>query len=200
MSENHLGYKLHNPFANETILHIHGGFSSGSEWDAVYLLLADRGYHLLIPDLPAHGESLHIHLFELDDAARRLSELIETEAYEGVAHIVAISIGAHIGAHLASQYPDRVVSMIVSGFNMFTPNIFTPFLPPLVYLLQRGSALISSPTAEWERLKKGQGSFGMTRDIFNILFSSRELRPISTRTLVVAATRDGISADNIDHS
>lgn len=190
----------HNPTGHDTILLVHGGFSSSEEWDGVWPLLAAEGYHLLVPDLPAHGTAVGIHPLQIDDAARRLAELIRDEAHGAVAHVVAISIGAHIVAALASHYPSRLRSLIVSGFNLFAPKVFSPLLPPLVYLVQRGSGFIQKPAAEWQRFCQGLGSLSTTRDIFNILFSSRELQPITVRTLVIAATREGIAADNVDHS
>ncbi|KAF9776598.1 hypothetical protein IL306_005196 [Fusarium sp. DS 682] len=200
MTETILPHKTHHPESEKTILLVHGGFSDGTEWDGVWPLLTDDNYHVLIPDLPSHGDSVDIHPFELDDAARRLAELIKNQASGGVAHVVGISIGGHVAAALASQYPDRVRSLVISGFNMFQPNLFSPILPLLVYLVQRGSGLTKHPFAEWDRFCRGLGSLSLTRDVFNILISSRELGTIAARTLVVAATRQGFSADNIDHS
>jgi pimeloyl-ACP methyl ester carboxylesterase len=114
--------------------------------------------------------------------------------------VVAISIGAHIAAALASQYPSRLRSLTVSGFNLFAPAVFSPLLPPLVYLVQRGSGFIQKPAAEWQHFCQGRRSLSAARDIFNILFSSRELQPIAVRTLVIAATSQVLVADNLDHS
>ncbi|KAF4455699.1 Alpha/beta hydrolase fold-1 [Fusarium austroafricanum] len=199
MAETTLFHKSHNS-GGESILLIHGGFSDSSEWDGVWPLLAKHDYHLLIPDLPSHGNSVDIHPFEIGDTVRRLAELIKVEARGGVTHVVGISIGGHIAAALASQHPSCVLSLVVSGFNMFTPNLFTPVLPLLVYGVQRGSGFARQPFAEWDRFCRGLGSLGLTRDVFNILISSRELHTIACRTLVVAATRAGVSADNINHS
>lgn len=141
-------------------------------------------HHVLIPDLPAHGQSLETKPLEINDAARRLASLIEAKAHKRMAHVVAISIGAHVAAAMAAQYPERVQTLIVSGFNLFAPNLVSPILPYLVYAAQRTS---------------GRGYLSTTCDIFNILFSSRDLEPITARSLVVAATR-GLSADNVGHS
>ncbi|KAM0347778.1 hypothetical protein HYE67_007957 [Fusarium culmorum] len=199
MTETTIFYKSHNP-GGESILLIHGGFSDGSEWDGVWPLLAEHNYHLLIPDMPSHGNSVDIHPFEIDDTVRRLAALIKAEARGGLAHVVGISIGGHIAAALASQHPSYVLSLIVSGFNIFTPNLFTRVLPLFVYGVQRGSGFARQPFAEWDRFCLGLGSLALTQDVFNILISSRELQTIQCRTLVVAATRPGVSADNIDHS
>ncbi len=150
-----LPHKSHNPCGSETILLIHGGFSSSKEWDETSPLLASWGYHVMIPDLPAHGDSIAITPFRVDDAAHRLAELVEAKANGQAAHVVAISIGAHVAAELAARYPIRVRSLVVSGFNLFTPNLFTPLLSPLVYLMQRGSGFTQNPSAEWARFCEG---------------------------------------------
>ena len=140
---------------------------------------------MLIPDLPAHRRSLETKPLEINDAACRLASLIEAKAQKRIAHVVAISIGAHVAAAMAAQYPERVQTLIVSGFNLFAPNLVSPILPYLVYAAQRTSG--------------SSGHLSTTCDIFHILFSSRALEPITARSLVVAATR-GISADNVSHS
>lgn len=112
-------HRLHNPSARETILLVHGGFSSAKKWHGVVSILTDAGYHLLIPDLPGHGDSVHIQPFEVEDTARRLVLLIETEAREGAAHVASISIGLRVAACLAAQYPLRVRSLVASGFQSF---------------------------------------------------------------------------------
>ncbi|KAI3574081.1 Alpha/Beta hydrolase protein [Fusarium oxysporum f. sp. albedinis] len=200
MTDTILPHKSHHSGSRESILLVHGGFSDSNEWDGVWPLLAGHGYHLLVPDLPSHGDAVDIHPFEVDDAARRLAELIKTEASGGVAHVVGISIGGHVAAALASEHPHCVRSLIISGFNIFTPNLFTPLLPLLVYVVQRGSGLTQQPFAEWDRFCRGHGSLSLTRDVLGILISSRELHTITARTLVVSATRQGFSADNVDHS
>ena len=185
-SETLIPHTSHNSSSNKsTILLVHGGFSDGQEWDAVWPLLV--AYHVLIPDLPAHGRSLETKPLEINDAARPLASLIEAKAQKQIAHVVAISIGAHVAATMAAQYPERVQTLIVSGFNLFAPNLISPILPYLVYAAQRTSG------------RSGCGHLFTTCDIFNILFSSRDLEPIAARSLVVAATR-GISADNFSHS
>ncbi|OIW24212.1 hypothetical protein CONLIGDRAFT_584684, partial [Coniochaeta ligniaria NRRL 30616] len=47
------------------------------------------------------------------------------------------------------------------------------------------------PAAEWQHCCQGQGSLSTTHHIFNRLFSSRELRPITSCAFVIAATRAG---------
>ncbi|KAK4865270.1 hypothetical protein LT330_001893 [Penicillium expansum] len=155
MSETLIPHTSHNSSSNKsTILLVHGGFSDGQEWDAVWPLLV--AYHVLIPDLPTHGRSLETKPLEINDAARRLASLIEAKAQKRIAHVVAISIGAHIAAAMAAQYPERVQTLIVSGFNLFAPNLISPILPYLVYAAQRtsGRSGYGPPPEEAPKKKK----------------------------------------------
>lgn len=187
--------------SHETIVLVHGGFSCGSEWDGVLTFLSKTSYHILIPDLPSHGAAVDIRPFLVDDAAEKLAYLIQTSAHNRTAHVVSISIGAHIAARLAARWHSLVTSLIVSGFNLYRPNAITPLIPPLAYMLQHGVGLLCSPAKEWQHIRAGQGSYAVTRDILNILISARELDPIAVRTLVVAATKKSLlPTDNIEHS
>lgn len=139
---------------------------------------------MFIPGLLAHGRSLETKSLEINDTTRSLASLIELKAHKRMAHVVAISIGAHVAAAMAALYPERVQTLIVAGFNLFAPNLVSPMLPYLVYV------------AQWAR---GRGNLSTTCGIFDILSSSRDLEPITARSLVVAATR-GLGADNVSHS
>ncbi|KAF7718841.1 Alpha/beta hydrolase fold-1 domain-containing protein [Penicillium ucsense] len=202
MSETPISYTSHNVSSPKaTILLIHGGFSDGQEWDPIWPLLVAADYHVMIPDLPGHGNSCDAGRgFAVEDAARRLADLVQAHALDQKAHVVAMSIGAHVAAAMAARYPEQIQSLVVSGFNMFPPSLVSPVLPYFVYAVQRTSGFIKNPTVEWRRFCKGQGTLSTTCDIFNMLFSARALKPIAARSLVVAATRAGISADNIDHA
>ncbi|KAI2786977.1 hypothetical protein POX_g09374 [Penicillium oxalicum] len=194
----HISHCVPDPKA--TILLVHGGFSDSHEWNTIWPLLIAERYNVLIPDLPGHGQSREVTPFELDDAARLLAHLIQDHTLEQRAHVVAMSIGAHVAATLAVQYPERVHSLIISGFNLFSPNLLSPALPYLAYTVQRTSSFLKAPTVEWGQSRSEGVSLATTCDIFRILFSSRTLGPIVARSCVVAATKPGLSADNVHHA
>lgn len=132
-------------------------------------ILTDAGYYLLIPGLPGHGDSVHIHPFEVEDIARLLVLLIETEAREGAAHVASSALAPMLLPVLLRNTLCECGPWWHPAFNLFTPNIRTPFMPPLVYLVQRGSGLVQSPDAEWRQLCDGQVSLAVTRSILNTL-------------------------------
>ena len=66
-----LSYTEHNPSGKPTVLLIHGACTSGLNWDLVVPHLADT-YHLLVPDLPGHGQSQNVTPFSAEYSFRLL--------------------------------------------------------------------------------------------------------------------------------
>lgn len=103
---------------NPAILLIHGAFVSGEDWNLLIPYLAEN-YHLLIPDLPGHGGSKDITPFSKELAAKLLADLISERTLDGRAHVVGHSLGAHVAIELASEYPDCINGLFVSGSQVF---------------------------------------------------------------------------------
>jgi pimeloyl-ACP methyl ester carboxylesterase len=72
-------------------------------------------YHLLLPDLPGHGDSSHIRLTSIEDAAIRVTELIREKAHGGKAHVVGLSLGAQVAVYLLAQAPEQVDRAVISS-------------------------------------------------------------------------------------
>src|SRR5258708_7572840 len=84
------------PAQAPSILFLHGGGVGGWSWrPQIEAFQAD--YHLLVPDLPEHGQSLDVAPFSMNDAAARMAELIHRRAHGGHAHVVGLSLGAQAG-------------------------------------------------------------------------------------------------------
>jgi pimeloyl-ACP methyl ester carboxylesterase len=107
MSSPGLYFKSVNPLASRTLLLIHGSFSSHREWDLVSSHLSS--YHLLVPDLPAHGRlsSANIPL-AIPDTAALLADLVKKHAKNGKADIIGLSLGGYTAIYMAQKYPDLV--------------------------------------------------------------------------------------------
>jgi pimeloyl-ACP methyl ester carboxylesterase len=101
-----LAHQSFNDHALGTVVLIHGVFSTSNDWDLVVTYLVN--YHVLVPDLLGHGQSRTITPFSVPFAASLVRDLILEHAHCGIAHVVGHSIGAHIVAALASQYPNVV--------------------------------------------------------------------------------------------
>jgi pimeloyl-ACP methyl ester carboxylesterase len=100
-----LHYTSINPAGKSTIVLIHGACCSGQNWDLVVPHLASSN-HLLIPDLPGHGQSRQITPFSVEYSSRLLAKLIRSHAINGRAHIVGHSLGAHVAINLAVLSPE----------------------------------------------------------------------------------------------
>src|SRR5258708_39318108 len=84
------------PAQAPSILFLHGGGVGGWSWrPQIEAFQAD--YHLLVPDLPEHGQSLDVAPFSMNDAAARMAELIHRRAHGGQADGVGLALGAQAG-------------------------------------------------------------------------------------------------------
>ncbi|KAF2231310.1 alpha/beta-hydrolase [Viridothelium virens] len=116
-----------NPTAPTTILLIHGALSTSEEWNLVAPHLQPT-YHLLIPDLPRHGASTALTPFTIPHTTTLLAHLILTHAHNSAAHIVGLSLGAHLAVHFAATHPTLVLSVFATGLSRFgggpNPTLF----------------------------------------------------------------------------
>ncbi|KAJ5201899.1 uncharacterized protein N7498_006562 [Penicillium cinerascens] len=178
-----------NPTGTETILLIHGAFGSSKEWDDVVPPLIKNGYHVLIPDLPAHGQSVAIQPFKVAYAAQLILELVTKYAQNGRAHIVGLSLGAHIAAYMAEYgSPDQVLSVIASGYNYFQPPQLTvPLFAPPLFFLHHLTMAVTNPRAEIAALQKGETSYGLIEEVTRTIVQPREIGDIHVRLLAVAS-------------
>ena len=76
-----LFFKEYGADHEQTIVLLHGGGGAGWMWQPQIERLTD--YHLLVPDLPEHGQSRAIQPFTFPDAAAQVAELIEAKAHGG---------------------------------------------------------------------------------------------------------------------
>ncbi|CAG8294953.1 unnamed protein product [Penicillium salamii] len=183
-----LSYTMHNNSGTETIILIHGGFSSNKEWDQILPAISEK-YHILIPDLPGHGASSHVP-FSVEQSAKLILDLISSLAHNGRAHIVGFSLGAHVAACAAEiAAPGQVSSLVATGYNSFaTPKMLVPILVPVVYVLSHFVIGLTDPRAQWNAWVTGTCSFALAGAVVRTLCDGREVGEISTRSLIIAAT------------
>jgi pimeloyl-ACP methyl ester carboxylesterase len=143
-----LPFSEQNRDGKATILLIHGAFASRHEWDAVASYLQDC--HLLLPDLPAHGEAKHLQPFSKSKAASLLADLIRARGKEGKAHVVGSSLGAYVAVELASKHPDLVNEAFVSGFKIFpTTALKSAVAPRAMWLDHQVPKLMPKSMYRW---------------------------------------------------
>src|SRR5258707_13732025 len=97
-----------------SILFLHGGGVGGWSWRP-QIEAFQTEYHLLVPDLPEHGQSLDVAPFSMNDAAARMAELIHRRAHGGHAHVVGLSLGAQAGVALLAVAGRLVDRALLSG-------------------------------------------------------------------------------------
>lgn len=124
-----------------TMILIHGAFSTRHEWDLVTPFLSGE-YHLLVPDLPGHGELRDTAHFSVQTSSTLLARLICEKAHNGIAHVIGLSLGAHIAIDLASHYPNLVNQVLVSGFEVFPSTSLSPYVPYVLWTMQRVESFI----------------------------------------------------------
>lgn len=104
-----ISFKSINPGASRTLLLLHGAISSHHEWDLFHQTGHLSSYHLLIPDLPSHGQSTSASIpFNFPDTAALLADLIAKHGKNGKANLVGMSLGAYTSVYTAAKYPDVV--------------------------------------------------------------------------------------------
>ena len=113
LSRSGLFFEEYGPKTAPTILFLHGGGGGRWMWQPQVERLTD--YHLLIPDLPGHGDSAGIPLTSIENAGNRIARLIRKRAHGGKAHVVGLSLGAQVVVYLLAQTPERVEHAVVSS-------------------------------------------------------------------------------------
>ena len=148
------------PATAPSLLLLHGGGVGGWSWRPQIAAL-QSDYHLLVPDLPQHGQSLDVAPFSMTDAAARMAELIHKRAHDGHAHIVGLSLGSQVGVALlavAARLVDRAVLTGASvrpipGASLMGPTLrlYAPFMniPWLVKLNQQTLGVPDEYSAEF---------------------------------------------------
>jgi pimeloyl-ACP methyl ester carboxylesterase len=128
MSSPGLYFTSLNPLASRTLLLLHGSFSSHREWDLVSTHLSS--YHLLVPDLPAHGRSTSANIpFAIPDTAALLADLVTMHAKNGKADIIGMSLGGYTAIYMAQKYPN-----LVGTGGLFLSGCGRPFPRPGSFL------------------------------------------------------------------
>ncbi len=201
-----LPHSAYNPCGRATIVFVHGAFSSRSEWDLVTPYLS-QSYHLLIPDLPGHGQSRNITPFSIEYSSRLLAKLIREKSIDGTAHVIGLSLGAHVSIGLASRYPEVVNSIFVSGFEVFPQAALSLYLPYILWVMVRLESFIPRPVVRWlmdgadiKQVDTGVCTLALCRQIASPLKTDRWPSLWPARTLIVAAGKGGIipSSDHPD--
>lgn len=195
-----------NPNGTETVLFVHGAFSSAREWDAVTKHIPPE-LHILLPDLPAHGRGTSIAPFSVPTASELVATLIRAHAKDGRTHLVGLSLGAHVVAHFASHHPELTLTVFASGFKILTRSMFSPVLPTMFFGMQSATKMLPRSLvrrfmdgADGPAPQKGVLSRALCAEVIRVMTDAEaDIGPIPARTLVVAAAKSGVvpSGDSV---
>lgn len=117
-----LNYEIYDNGSNNWIIFIHGIGGSTKTWKK-QIKDFSQDYNLLLLDLPGHGKSESIPVF---DVAIINDMIIEVMDHVGIssADFVSMSLGTMVASHFAVQYPERVKSLIQGGATMRVDGVY----------------------------------------------------------------------------
>jgi pimeloyl-ACP methyl ester carboxylesterase len=97
----------------ETILFVHGFGADKDRWGPLLIDLSGS-HRLIVPDLPGFGESSQVQSasYDIPSQVKRLNRFVETIKVDTF-HMVGISMGGGIAAYYATEYPNKVKSLVL---------------------------------------------------------------------------------------
>lgn len=133
-------YRQANPEGTHTIVVVHGVTGTGYSMLRMAVTWADRGYRVLLPDLPGHGHSDNLPLERLEGLAEWLDDFLRETTQDGPVTLVGNSFGSMVIYIYAAQYRVPNQMRIVLG----AP---TPMISASSRILFRLSKLVPLPLA-----------------------------------------------------
>ena len=191
------------------IVFVHGAAFDHSVWQWQSRYLANHGYSVLAPDLPAHGKSPGVARQTIADMADWVAALVEAAAL-GKAALVGHSMGSLVALETALRHPARVAKLALVGTSAPMP-VGEPFLAaatddhPAAFDMEvtwghaRGIALATSPVPGTtlpgaSRALNGRARPGVLAADLAACHewkpSSEAIRALAIPTLVVVGRRD----------
>ncbi len=105
------------PADRPTVALLHGVGTSGWMWRRLVDALG-ADLHLLVVDLPGHGDSAARPWVSLADTVAAVADVLADRSADGRAHLVGLSLGGYVATELAARRTDLVPSALVSGVNV----------------------------------------------------------------------------------
>jgi pimeloyl-ACP methyl ester carboxylesterase len=146
------------PADRPTVVLLHGVGTSGWMWRRLVEAVGGD-LHLLVVDLPGHGDSAARPWVSLDDTVAAVAEVIGDRAPDGRAHLVGLSLGGYVATELAARHPDLVPTALVSGVNVL------PF--PRPRLVRAAGRLMSPLMATTPLLRANARALGVPPEDFD---------------------------------
>jgi pimeloyl-ACP methyl ester carboxylesterase len=196
-----LAYYVFNSEGAESILFLHGAMTAAREWEFVLPHIAKQ-YHIIVPDVPLHNRSRNTKLEHPGiDTGSLLRDLIKISAKGGQAHVVGLSMGAHIGRRLAVQCPEVVKTCFLSGYAHLDGMPMKEYLPYIVYAVEYVGTKVPRSWIdgiEYATDTETPHDFGHFKKVWNLIMDNADVKDKAwaARTLVVAASKGGLIPTN----
>ncbi|MDH0564583.1 alpha/beta fold hydrolase [Acinetobacter courvalinii] len=155
------------------IILIHGLAGSRDNWNRVARALT-ANYHVIIPDLPASGETLVPKDFDysVPNVTEKLRRFVEAANLTGPAHIAGHSLGGSIAMLYAGQYPFETKSLFLIDAAGVYKAANTPYLKDPN---QVKNMIVS---------KKGDFNFLMQQAMFTPPFIPKEIAQAQEKMMI----------------
>jgi 3-oxoadipate enol-lactonase len=158
---------------------LHGAGESHRMWNLQRESLSRR-FHLFLPDLPGYGRSPGP--FNLDAAVESLHALHQARPV----HLCGLSAGAMVALRWAARYPLDIVSLIVSGVQVY---------PPQLVMWLQGAVMRLIPAGTFGNEEDGATKTTVLQTVAEL--RRADLRPdlanVRARTLVICGAKDRIN-------
>ncbi|MDR4533885.1 alpha/beta hydrolase [Glutamicibacter sp. PS] len=138
--------------SEQTLVLLHGGSVGNWVWEPQVRAFARAT--VLTPHLPSFGARSDEDWAGLQSAADDVAALIAEEVPSGGVHLVGMSVGGLIAAHVAARHPELVQSLLLSG----TP---ASGVPALARNLNRWQLKLAGSPWYW---RFQAGAYGMVDD------------------------------------
>ncbi|MGF1556549.1 alpha/beta fold hydrolase [Paucihalobacter sp.] len=94
------------------IIILHGLMGGLSNFDAVTNFFSQKGYKVVIPELPIY--SMPLLKTNVKNFANYLKDFVEFKGFESVI-LLGNSLGGHIGLYHTKMYPNKVKALVITG-------------------------------------------------------------------------------------
>jgi pimeloyl-ACP methyl ester carboxylesterase len=129
LSDGYTYYELANEKTDTLVVMVHGFSVPSYIWDSTFTAAVKRGYGALRYDTYGRGYSENPDTaYDVPLYIRQLKELLDTLQVDSRVHLMGLSDGGRTISGFASQYPERIKSLIyvdAAGFNKM-PNSTAP--------------------------------------------------------------------------